>query len=199
VVDDVVATEGAVDVLLLPVPPRASARLDDLDLDAWQRTVESVTKRSAALTRSFARHRVERGGGGHLVAFSSSSLFVSPGIGQASVNAAVLSLTSGVATTLVPHGVAVNCVVLGGTDSGQGGVPVPDVVSDEVLASLVVHLSTVDASFTGKFVYCAGRDIGVYAMPFVIEQAHVLVRLPGEPGPDELAEVLAPLADVGRG
>ena len=197
VVDAVASAEGAVDILLLPVPPRTSERLDELDLEAWHETVARVTKRSAGLTKAFALHRVERGGGGHVVAFASSAVFASEGVSQASVNAAALSLTSGVATTLAPHGVAVNCVVLGG-DTAQGGVPAPDIASDELLASLVVHLAVVDPSFTGRFLYCAGRDIGIYAMPLVIEQAHVLVRLPDEPGPDELAELLAPLADVGR-
>ena len=180
-VDGVVSSHGSIDVLLLPVPPRTSEPIDSLDLDAWAEAVEAA-----------------QGGRGHVVTFSSSSVFARGGVGQASVNAAVLSLTSGVATTLVPHDIAVNCVVLGGDDSFQGGVPEPDVDSDQLLGSLVVHLATVDPSFTGKFVYCAGRDVGIYAMPLVIEQAHVLVRMPDEPGPDQLGELLAPLADVGR-
>ena len=197
-VDGVVSSHGSIDVLLLPVPPRTSEPIDSLDLDAWAEAVEAVTKRSVGLTQAFARHRIAQGGRGHVVTFSSSSVFARGGVGQASVNAAVLSLTSGVATTLVPHDIAVNCVVLGGDDSFQGGVPEPDVDSDQLLGSLVVHLATVDPSFTGKFVYCAGRDVGIYAMPLVIEQAHVLVRMPDEPGPDQLGELLAPLADVGR-
>lgn len=192
-----VAEHGAVDVLLLPVPPRTSARLQDLDPAQWREGIESVTRRSTGLLRAFARHRVAAGGGGHVVSFASSAVFDSEGVGQASMNAAVLSLTSGASATLAPHGIAVNCVVLGGGEP-QGGMPRPDTDDDGTLLSLVVHLAGVDPSFTGRYVYCGGRDVGLYAMPLVIEQAHLLLRLPETPDPDELGLALAPLAEVGQ-
>jgi NAD(P)-dependent dehydrogenase (short-subunit alcohol dehydrogenase family) len=188
---------GSVDVLLLPVPPRSSARLARLDADEWRAGIDAVTRRSTGLLRAFARHRVSAGGGGHVVSFSSSAVFDSDGVGQASMNAAVLSLTSGASATLAPHGIAVNCIVLGGTEH-QGGMPRPDTDDDAALLALVAHLASVEPSFTGRYLYCAGRDIGLYAMPLTIEQAHLLVRLPEPVGPDELGAVLAPLVEVGQ-
>ena len=188
---------GGVQALLLPVPPRRSAGLADLDPAVWADDLGRITQRSTAFARAFARHRVAAGGGGHVVTFSSSAVFEADGVGQASLNAAVLSLTSGVATTLAPHGVAVNCVVLGGDGAEATGLPVPS-GDDHLLAPLVAHLLTVDPSFTGKFVYCGGSDVGIYAMPLVIEQSHVLVHVPESIDAAGLGEVLAPLADVGR-
>jgi len=195
-VQDAVAEHGAVDVLVLPVPPRVSEPLVNLDPAQWRADLDAVTRRSTGLLRAFARHRVAAGGGGNVVSFASSAVFDSEGVGQASMNAAVLSLTSGASATLAPHGIAVNCVVLGGAEP-QGGMPRPD-DDDGTLLSLVVHLAGVDPSFTGRYVYCGGRDVGLYAMPLVIEQAHLLLRLRETPDPDELGLALAPLAEVGQ-
>jgi NAD(P)-dependent dehydrogenase (short-subunit alcohol dehydrogenase family) len=146
-----------------------------------------------------ARHRVALGGGGRIVTFASSATFQSGGAGQASLNAAMLSLTSAAALTLGEHGVPVNCVVLGGTDSAQGGVPQPDVEGAEIIGSTVVHLAaSADPAVTGRYVYCAGRDVGLYAMPLVIESANVLMRFSDDIDPETVGHLLTPLVDVGR-
>lgn len=197
-VDSLVAEHGPVGLLLTAVPPRTSPALLDVVEDDWSDTLGACLKRSVGVTRAAARRAVEDGTPLRVVTFSSSSTFHSEGALQSSLNAAMLSLAGAAATTLAPHGIPVNCLVLGGADQ-QGGVPTPDVEGDEVLASTVVHLATdADPSFTGRYVYCGGRDVGLYSVPLVIEATHVLVRLPDEADAGAVGAALVPLADVGR-
>lgn len=198
-VDALASEHGPVGLLLTAVPPRTSPELLDLDEGEWTDGLQSCLKRSVGITRAAARRAVQDGTPLRVVTFSSSSTFHSRGALQSSLNAAMLSLAGAAATTLAPHGIPVNCVVLGAVDEDQGGVPSPDVEGAEVLASTVVHLAgDADPSFTGRYVYCGGRDVGLYSVPLIIESTHVLLRLPDEADAETVGAALAPLVDVGR-
>ncbi|MFN8147669.1 MAG: SDR family NAD(P)-dependent oxidoreductase [Candidatus Nanopelagicales bacterium] len=199
VVDGIVAEHGPVSLLLTAVPPRTSPALLDVDEGEWADAIAACLKRSVGLTRAVARRAVADGSPLRVVTFSSSSTFHSPGALQSSLNAAMLSLAGAAATTLAPHGIPVNCVVLGAAGADQGGVPAPDVEGAEVLASTIAHLAVdADPTFTGRYVYCGGRDVGLYSVPLIIESTHVLVRLPDEADATAVGAVLTPLVDVGR-
>lgn len=198
-VDDVVAARGGIDLLLTAAPPRTSAELLDVDEAGWADTLAACLKRSVGITRAAARHAVAGERPLRVITFSSSATFHSRGALQSSLNAAMLSLAGAAATTLAPHGIPVNCVVLGGSDSVQGGVPLPDVEGGDVLASTVLHLATAaDPTFTGRYVYVGGRDVGLYSVPLIIESTHVLLRLPEDADAATVGSVLTPLAEVGR-
>lgn len=195
----ITAEHGPIGLLLTAVPPRTSPDLLDLDEEVWADGVHAVLKRSVGITRAVSRDAVERGTPLRVVTFSSSSTFHSRGALQSELNAAMLSLAGAAATTLAPHGIPVNCVVLGAPAAEQGGVPGPDVEGAEVLASTILHLAVdAETGFTGRYVYCGGRDVGLYSVPLVIESTHVLVRLPEDADSDAVGAALVPLVDVGR-
>ncbi len=100
------------DVTVLPL---------DVVEDDWSDSLGACLKRSVGVTRAAARRAVEDGTPLRVVTFSSSSTFHSEGALQSSLNAAMLSLAGAAATTLAPHGIPVNCLVLGGAD--QQGEP----------------------------------------------------------------------------
>lgn len=198
-VDALSSEHGPVGLLLTAVPPRTSPGLLDLDEGEWTDGLQSCLKRSVGITRAVARRAVREGTPLRVVTFSSSSTFHTRGALQSSLNAAMLSLAGAAATTLGPHGISVNCVVIGAAGADQGGVPAPDVEGAEVLASTVLHLLLdADPSFTGRYIYCGGRDVGLYSVPLVIESTHVLVRLPDEADAETVGAALTPLVDVGR-
>ena len=174
----ITAEHGPIGLLLTAVPPRTSPDLLDLDEEVWADGVHAVLKRSVGITRAVSRDAVERGTPLRVVTFSSSSTFHSRGALQSELNAAMLSLAGAAATTLAPHGIPVNCVVL---------------------ASTILHLAVdAETGFTGRYVYCGGRDVGLYSVPLVIESTHVLVRLPEDADSDAVGAALVPLVDVGR-
>lgn len=194
------AEHGPIDLLLAAVPPRTSPELLDVDEAEWADGLSSCLKRSVGLVRAVARQAVEGGTPLRVLTFSSSSTFHSRGSLQAELNAAMLSLAGAAATTLAPHGIPVNCLVIGARGAEQGGVPGPDVEGADVLASTIVHLAVdADPSFAGRYVYCGGRDVGLYSVPLIIESTHVLLRLAEDADAEAVGAALTPLVDVGRG
>lgn len=202
VVSALAAAAGRVDVLLTPAPPEEAGHLTDLGPDAWGATVAHL-RRVVGLTRAAARHMAGRGAG-RVITFSSSSTYESAGAGRAAVNSAVLSLTSAVAASVGGQGVTANCVLLGGEPAGEPaggpqGVPGAFPGGADALAPLVAHLcDEASAQINGRFLYVSGGDVGLYAMPLIVESAHVLLRFADTVGKDDVGRALAPLLNIGK-
>lgn len=91
----------------------------DLDIDTWRRSM-AVNLDGVMLTlREAARHMVERGEGGALVAVSSTSAIHGAPMNQsyAVAKTGVLGLTRGLAVELARHRIRVNALLPGWTDT----------------------------------------------------------------------------------
>lgn len=189
---------GRVDVLLTPAPPEEAGHLTGLGAETWSATVAHL-KRVVGLARAASRHMAGRGEG-RVITFSSSATYESAGAARSAVNSSVLSLTSAIAASLGGQGVTANCVLLGGDAvAGPYGVPGPFPGGPDALAPLVLHLcDEASAQVNGRFVYVSGGDVGLYAMPLIVESAHVLLRFADTVGKDDVGRALAPLLNIGK-
>lgn len=116
-VADVVARFGRIDACVANAGISSAAPVLELSLEEWRR-VMSVNLDGAFLTlRAAARHMVERGGGGALVAVSStSSVHGAPANAHdAASKAGVLALVRSMAVALARHGIRANALVPGWT------------------------------------------------------------------------------------
>jgi NAD(P)-dependent dehydrogenase (short-subunit alcohol dehydrogenase family) len=88
-------------------------------LSDWRHVYAVNLEAPLFLMQAFARHAIDRGGGGRIVNVTSSSAFHSNGWpSYASSKSALTQLTRVVARELGPHGINVNAVAPGLTESG---------------------------------------------------------------------------------
>lgn len=110
---------GQIDALFANAGIGGYARFIDMSLDEWRR-VTSVNLDGAFLTlREAARHMVERGEGGALVAVSSTSaIHGAPGMEHyAGSKAALVAVMRGLAVELAREGIRCNTILPGWTET----------------------------------------------------------------------------------
>jgi NAD(P)-dependent dehydrogenase (short-subunit alcohol dehydrogenase family) len=110
---------GRIDALFANAGVGGYARFIDMSLDEWRR-VTSVNLDGAFLTlREAAKHMVERGDGGALVAVSSTSaIHGAPGMEHyAGSKAALIAIMRGLAVELARFGVRCNTILPGWTET----------------------------------------------------------------------------------
>lgn len=93
----------------------------DLDVDTWDRVVSINLRGTFLMTRAFARHMITQGEGGSVINISSIGGKLS-GAGTAAYSASkagVQSLTSSTAKELGVHGIRVNAICPGVTETGR--------------------------------------------------------------------------------
>ena len=116
---DAVADHGRIDAVFANAGVVGGGRFIDQTLDEWRRVL-SVNLEGAFLTlREAARHMIERGGGGALVAVSSVSAIHGAPMAQpyAASKAAILAMIRGLAVELARHDIRCNAVVPGWTET----------------------------------------------------------------------------------
>jgi NAD(P)-dependent dehydrogenase (short-subunit alcohol dehydrogenase family) len=95
---------------------RRRSNLDEISEEDWDVQHDVNLKAGFFLCRSAARAMIEQGGGGRIITFSSQGWWTG-GFGGSVVYAAskggIVSMTRGLARTLGPHGITVNCVAPG--------------------------------------------------------------------------------------
>jgi NAD(P)-dependent dehydrogenase (short-subunit alcohol dehydrogenase family) len=151
---------------------RRRANLDEVTEEDWDLQHDVNLKACFFLCRAAGRAMIEQGGGGRIITFSSQGWWTG-GFGGSVVYAAskggVVSLTRGLARTLGPHGITVNCVAPGQvhtpmlmTDLPQevyegmrAQTPLGYVAEPEELAGTVVFLASDHAR------YISGATINV--------------------------------------
>lgn len=112
---------GQVDALIANAGVGGYAPFVDMSLDEWRR-VQAVNLDGAFLSlRAGARHMVERGAGGALVATSSvSAIHGAPRMQHyAAAKAGVIAMIRGLAVELARHGIRANAILPGWTASGM--------------------------------------------------------------------------------
>lgn len=110
---------GKIDCLIANAGVGGYARFVDMSLDEWRR-VTSVNLDGAFLTlREAARHMVDRGEGGSLVAVSSTSaIHGAPGMEHyAGSKAALVAIVRGLAVELARFGIRCNTILPGWTET----------------------------------------------------------------------------------
>jgi NAD(P)-dependent dehydrogenase (short-subunit alcohol dehydrogenase family) len=115
-VPEAVASLGRVDILVncAGIHPLGGPTLLELDGATWDRVCAVNLKAPFLLTREFARHAIERGGGGRIVNLSSSGAYrAGSDAAYASTKTAIVGLTRSAAGQLAQYGVNANAVAPG--------------------------------------------------------------------------------------
>lgn len=116
VVEEVVVALGRVDHLVncAGVYPAGAPKILELEEDVWNTVLFVNLTAPFLLARSFARHVVERGGGGRIVNLSSTGAFrAGSNAAYASSKAGLAGLTRSLAGELAQYGVNANAVAPG--------------------------------------------------------------------------------------
>jgi NAD(P)-dependent dehydrogenase (short-subunit alcohol dehydrogenase family) len=119
--DEAVAQAGAADVLVNAAGILERHDLLEHPLGAWQRTLDVNLKAPLRLSREFARARIAANMPGSIVNVCSIESFVAlPGhAAYTASKSALLMLTRAMALELAPHGIRVNAVAPGVTETGM--------------------------------------------------------------------------------
>jgi len=110
---------GRVDSMFANAGIGGGAPFVDQTLDGWRRVMAVNLDGAFLCFRAAARHMVQRGGGGSLVAVSSTSAVHGAPANQAysCSKAALLSLVRGLAVELARHGIRANAIMPGWTET----------------------------------------------------------------------------------
>jgi NAD(P)-dependent dehydrogenase (short-subunit alcohol dehydrogenase family) len=153
---------------------RRRPSIDEVTEEDWDFQHDVNLKASFFLCRAASRRMIEQGGGGRIITFSSQGWWTG-GFGGSVVYAAskggVVSMTRGLARTLGPHGITVNCVSPGQVntpmlmtglapevyESMRAQTPLGYVAEPEELAGTVVFLASDHARYiTGATINVSG-------------------------------------------
>lgn len=155
---------GSVHVLAnLAAVLRRRDGLDDISEDDWDFQHDVNLKAAFFLSRAAARQMIRAGEGGRIVLFSSQGWW-SGGFGgsvaYAAAKGGIVSLTRGLARTLGSHGITVNAVAPGLTNTRM----LTDDLSPELLESLVAQTPlgyvAEPEEIAGTVVFLASRHAG---------------------------------------
>jgi 3-oxoacyl-[acyl-carrier protein] reductase len=121
---DILAEYGQVDVVVNnAAASRGPDRVPvvDLDADVWDTVIRVNVRGTFLVSRAFARHLIAQGEGGSIINISSvgGKLMPANTAAYGASKAAVQALTSSMAKELGPHGIRVNAICPGVTDTSR--------------------------------------------------------------------------------
>jgi len=119
--EEALARAGAVDVLVNAAGVLLRHDLAEHPLEEWQQTLDVNLRAPLRLAREFARAHIEAGIPGAIVNVGSIESFTALGghVAYTASKSALLMLTRALALELAPHGIRVNCVAPGVTETGM--------------------------------------------------------------------------------
>jgi NAD(P)-dependent dehydrogenase (short-subunit alcohol dehydrogenase family) len=141
-VDRAVAHFGGLDMLVNDAASYPDALLTEMPVDEWRRVFDVNVTGPFCTVQAFARHRIERGGGGSIVNITTGSVQSprSAGGAYSASKAALETMTKVAALELGPFGVRANVVSPGYIDVRGETDAFPDRASDELRAALVASI-----------------------------------------------------------
>jgi NAD(P)-dependent dehydrogenase (short-subunit alcohol dehydrogenase family) len=130
-VADAVKRFGRVDVLVNNAAGNFVVKAEDLSPNGWRAVVGIVLDGGFLCARAAGRRMIEQGEGGAILSVLASYAWTGgPGtVHSASAKAGLLAMTRTLAVEWAPHGIRVNCISPGPTDTeGAGGAlwPTPE-------------------------------------------------------------------------
>lgn len=111
---------GYIDVLINNAGVFPRVRFLDMTEAEWDQVIDVNLKGSAFCAQAVARHMVAVGSRGSIINLSSRSLAGAPlGVHYSATKAGVVGMTRAMALALAPHGIRVNAIAPGLTDTAQ--------------------------------------------------------------------------------
>ena len=175
IVDGALAALGRLDVLVNNAGIFPRAPFLDMTEAEWDRVLAVNLKGSAFCAQAAARAMVAAGHGGAVVNLCSSAVRGTPvGVHYSASKNGVIGITRSMALALAPHGIRVNAIAPGTTDTAQPrygnteeelaafarSLPIPRLGRPEEVAELAVFLASEKAAWvTGQVWHVNG---GVY-------------------------------------
>jgi 3-oxoacyl-[acyl-carrier protein] reductase len=208
------------DILVMPAGNFVVTPLIDLTEEEWNRSLAVHLTGTISCARAAARLMIAQGDGGRIITFGSRSGFLpNPGMGvpaYAAAKAGIMGMTASLATELEQHRITVNCIIpsaqtkgvslaaslrkqdLGARPRTKGGMPPQISMDPGYVAPAVVYLASPKAgNVTGRYVYASGGDVCIYPQPFRVQGAAAMLRKQGKWTPEELAEAMPAILEVG--
>ncbi|MEM8987601.1 MAG: SDR family oxidoreductase [Pseudomonadota bacterium] len=118
---DALKALGRIDVLVNNAGLVKIAAIEDMTVEEWDETMNVNLKGAFFCCREAVRHMKSRGGGGAIINISSTAgrIGVKNHVHYCASKAGLLGLTKGLALDMAPHGVTVNAICPGPTDTGM--------------------------------------------------------------------------------
>jgi NAD(P)-dependent dehydrogenase (short-subunit alcohol dehydrogenase family) len=205
VVDYAVSCFGRVDIVAPCATRLTPAELFELTEADIDESMAVHVKGHLGLIKAALPH-MRAQGSGRVITFGSYAAFqANAPLPYVASMAAILGLTSELATQLRPDGITVNCVMPGTrtADSPAGeseliaGIPAANDLDPDGIGPVVVYLASDSAQgITGRYLYAADGLVAVFRHPLSTVDRDVVARTPGQWTPDGLDEVLEAFLDV---